>query len=159
MPYERILLAAALQRYVHFPPVTLRQRELASVLARAFGAKIHVLTVQAPVPLVPHVESTEKKLARYAEPLVAEGLDVEVVFREGKPSPVIRELVEEIDADLVIIGSHSKRGPIDVGIGSTAAALERKLPATVMMIRPTPDEVAKAREEMIPTLPFVFPYG
>ncbi len=134
-------------------------RELAVALAEKFGADLTVLTVQAPVELLPHVESTEEKLARYAEPLKELGVKLEVLYREGKPSTVIREVVEETKSDLVIIGSHSKRGVLDVRIGSTAAALERKLPATVMMIRPTVKDSEKAREEMIPTYPLIFPYG
>jgi len=67
--------------------------------------------------------------------------------------------VVEVGADLLIIGSHSKRGPLDVGLGSTAAALEHDLPATVLMLRPQDEEAAQARELMIPRYPIVFPYG
>lgn len=159
MAYERILLAAALQRYVQFTPLAIRTRELAAALAEKFGAALDVLTVQAPVQLLPHVETTEEKLARYAEPLEKLSLKVSLIYREGKPSTVIRQVVEDMNADLVIIGSHSKRGVLDVRIGSTAAALERKLPATVMMIRPTVEDSEKACKEMIPSYPLIFPYG
>lgn len=159
MSYKKILLAAALQRYVNFTPLALRQREFALALAQKFGAELHVLTAQAPAGLLPHVESTEEKLARYVEPLQDQDVTVKVIYRVGKPSTVIQQVVSEMGADLVIIGSHSKRGVLDVGIGSTAAAVERGLAATVMMIRPTVEDSAKAREEMIPKYPLVFPYG
>ena len=63
------------------------------------------------------------------------------------------------NADLLIIGSHSKRGPLDVGLGSTASALLRDLETTVMMVRPTEAERRRAQELAIPRYPWVFPYG
>jgi nucleotide-binding universal stress UspA family protein len=86
-------------------------------------------------------------------------MEVAVVLREGRPSKVISEVVAELGADLLVVGTHSKRGPIDVGLGSTAAALERELGATVLLVRPTPAEQEAARELMIPRYPLVFPYG
>ncbi len=76
MGYQRICVAAALQRYLDFTPVALRQRELAGVLAKAYGAKIWVLSVDAPVPLLPDVETTEDKLRRYVGVLEEDGCEV-----------------------------------------------------------------------------------
>jgi hypothetical protein len=67
--------------------------------------------------------------------------------------------VTEVDGDLLVMGSHSKRGPIDVGLGSTAAAIGRDLEATVLLVRPTQAEQNRAQELMIPKYPLVFPYG
>jgi len=59
----------------------------------------------------------------------------------------------------MIIGSHSKRSPLDVGLGSTAGSLAHDLPATVLMIRPMDEERERTRELMIPRYPMIFPYG
>ena len=67
--------------------------------------------------------------------------------------------MEATNADLLIIGSHSKRGTLDVGLGSTAAALHRELEATVITVRPTAEEQEMVQELMIPRYPLVFPYG
>ncbi len=159
MGYQRICVAAALQRYLDFTPVALRQRELAGVLAKAYGAKIWVLSVDAPVPLLPDVETTEDKLRRYVGVLEEDACEVTTTTRQGRPSREIRSYVEvEIDADLLIIGSHSKRGPLDVGLGSTAAALN-DLASTVLMIRPTASELERTKKLIIPRYPLVFPYG
>lgn len=159
MPYSAICVAVALQRYLDFTPVALRQRELALVLARAWGATVHVLSVDAPVPLLPDVETTAEKLERYVAPLAEAGLTVRTRLREGQPSHEICRLVDEVGADLLIIGSHSKRGPLDVGLGSTAAALPQDLRAAVILVRPTAAEQERTRELMIPRYPLVFPYG
>ena len=80
-------------------------------------------------------------------------------MREGRPSRVIPEVVAELGADLLVVGTHSKRGPVDVGLGSTVSALDRDLAATVLLVRPTSAEQEAARELMIPRYPLVFPYG
>jgi nucleotide-binding universal stress UspA family protein len=159
MSYTRICIAAALQRYLDITPIACRIRDIAGVLARADEAPMTVLSVEAPVELLPDVETMEEKIERYAEPLRTAGLDVETAIRKGKPSREIIAHMEECGADLLIIGSHSKRGPLDVGLGSTAAALLRDLETTVLTVRPTESEQEKARELMIPRYPLVFPYG
>ena len=159
MAYTRICVAAALQRYIDITPIAARIRELAGVVAAADTAPVSVLSVEAPVDLLPDVETMEEKITRYAEPLRIEGLDVDAAVRRGKPSREIIAHMEEVGADLLIIGSHSKRGPLDVGLGSTASALLRDLETTIVTVRPTEEEQEKARELMIPRYPVVFPYG
>jgi nucleotide-binding universal stress UspA family protein len=149
----------ALQRYVDLTPIALRQREMAMVLARAWSAPVSVISVDAPVSLMPDVQTTAEKLEHFVQPMVEAGIDASTVLGQGRPSKEIRRHVVNVGADLLIIGSHSKRGPLDVGLGSTATALEHDLPATVVMIRPRDEEAAQARELMIPRYPIVFPYG
>lgn len=159
MPYSKICVAAALQRYIDITPIAARIRDLAGTLAAAYKAPVSVLSVEAPVELLPDVETLEEKIERYAEPLRVENLKVDIALRKGRPSTAIIAHVQAIGADLLIIGSHSKRGPLDVGLGSTAAALLRELETTVLMVRPTESEQEAARELMIPRYPIVFPYG
>jgi len=147
MAYTRICVAAAMQRYLDITPIAARLRDLAGVLALAGDVPVTVVTVEAPVDLLPDVETTEEKLERLAALL------------EGRPSEEIATLVKTIEADLLIIGSHSKRGVLDIGLGSTAAALMRDLDVTVLMVKPTEKEQEKAKELMIPRYPVVFPYG
>ena len=159
MAYTRICVAAALQRYIDITPIAARLRDLAGVLALAENAPLTVVTVEAPVELLPDVETTEEKLERLAAPLRELGLKVNTNLLEGRPSEEISGLVKIIGADLLLIGSHSKRGVLDVGLGSTAAALMRELDVTVLMIKPTEEEQEKAKELIIPRYPVVFPYG
>ena len=159
MAYERIVVAAALQRYLDLTPIAIRIRDLGELIATAHNAPIHLMSVDAPVELLPGVETTAEKLERYADPLRARGLEVETELRQGRPSRAIEDYVQEVGADLLIMGSHSKRGPIDVGLGSTASAISRELEATVFLVRPTEIEQQKAHELMIPKYPLVFPYG
>jgi nucleotide-binding universal stress UspA family protein len=159
MVYEKICVAAALQRYLDITPIAARIRDLAEVLAVAYDAPVSVLSVEAPVELLPDVETMDEKIDRYAAPLRSKGLEVETTVRKGKPSREIIAHMGEVGADVLVIGSHSKRGPLDVGLGSTASALLRDLETTVVTVRPTEVDQEKARELMIPRYPVVFPYG
>ena len=159
MSYQRICVPVALQRYVAFTPVALRQRDLALLIAKDADATVFVISVDAPVALLPGAESTEAKLDRYVGPFTTAGVENRIVYHKGKPSREIKRYIEAIEADLVVIGSHSKRGPFDVGIGSTASYLSRKTEVPVLMVWPTPDEVERADELKIPSYPVVFPYG
>ena len=158
MPHSSICIAVALQRYVDIPPVAEHQRELVLALAGRWGSRIHVVSVNAPVALLPGLETTQEKLERYAVPLTAAGLQVSTEVREGRPSQEIRAALAEHRAELLVIGSHSKRGPLDIGLGSTAAALA-DLEVATLMVRPSPVDQERARELMIPRYPVVFPYG
>jgi nucleotide-binding universal stress UspA family protein len=159
MAYTRICVAAAMQRYLDITPIAARLRDLAGVLALACNVPVTVVTVEAPVDLLPDVETTEEKLQRLAAPLREQGLKVNTNLLEGRPSEEIATLVKTIEADLLIIGSHSKRGVLDIGLGSTASALMRDLDVTVLMVKPTEKEQERAKELMIPRYPVVFPYG
>jgi nucleotide-binding universal stress UspA family protein len=159
MGYRRIIVAAALQRYLDLTPIAIRIRDIGGDLAATHGASIHLLSVDAPVDLLPGLETTAEKLDRYAAPIVDRGLEVTTEIKKGRPSRAIEDSVHEVGADLLIMGSHSKRGPIDVGLGSTASAISRELDATVVLVRPTEGEQERAKELMIPKYPLVFPYG
>ncbi len=159
MPYSKICVAVALQRYLDITPIALRLRELATVIAKDNNAPVALLSVEAPVDLLPDVDTMEEKIVRFADPLVSEGLDVTTELRKGKPSREIMKFMGEIKADLLIIGSHSKRGPLDVGLGSTASALMRELQTTIITVRPTEADAERAQDLMIPSYPLVFPYG
>lgn len=159
MEYKTICVPVALQRYLGFTPISLKQRDIAARLATAYGAVLHVITVEAPVTLLPGLETTEDKLKRLVGPLVEQGIEVVTALRQGRPSREIFNYVAEVKADLVLIGSHSKRGPLDVGLGSTASSLDHDLPATVLMVRPMAEDQERTRELMIPRYPMIFPYG
>ncbi len=154
---SRICVAVALQRYFAFTPLAERQRSLAAALAKSYGAAIEVITVEAALGIMPDASSTEEKLAAYVEPMRAEGLVVRTACYEGRPSRAVLEHLEGSDADLLLLGSHSKRGVLDIALGSTANVLLRQAPCTVLLVRPTQAEVEGAKAVTIPDLPFIVP--
>ena len=154
-----IVLSVALQRYIDFTPVALRAREAAIAMAQARGTALEVVTSEAPVSLMPDAQTTAEKLERFLVDLRGKGIEVNGHLLQGRPSEVVIPFLVSVGADMLVIGSHSKRGPLDVGLGGNATAMVNNAPCCVLMIWPTQEEAERARELMIPGLPFVFPYG
>ncbi len=78
----------------------------------------------------------EQKLDDYIAPLKEEGLEVAKILRVGSPREVIAQVAREIEADLLIIGSHSKRGILDIALGGTAQSVSRRAPCEVVLVSP-----------------------
>jgi nucleotide-binding universal stress UspA family protein len=154
--YNTILLAAALQRWDRYSAHALAARELALFIASNASKRLHVLSVYeygfAPSPEVSPVMAAqilaegrertaklmEQKLAAFVAPLKAEGLEVSGTLRLGSPREVIVQVARDIQADLLVIGSHSKRSILDVALGGTAQHVSRRAPCQVVLVSPKP---------------------
>lgn len=79
------------------------------------------------------VEHGQKEIELTADQIPAE-VRGELHTRLGQPADVIVSLAEEIDADLVVIGSHGYGG-IDRVLGTTAAKVVNKAPCSVLVVR------------------------
>ncbi len=152
--YNTILLAAALQRWDRYSAHALAARELALFIASNTSKRLHVLSVYeygfaSPTETSPTMEAQilaegrertaklmEQKLAEFVAPLKAEGLEVTGTLRLGNPREVIVQVAREIEADVLIIGSHSKRGILDIALGGTAQSVSRRAPCAVVLVSP-----------------------
>ena len=120
-------------------------------LARATGARLHLVMVHAQVPALigmgetpPLVELDESSkeqertyLAHLSGELLHEGLPM-VEFREleGPPGPVLCEEAERIDADLVIMATHGRGAMGRLWLGSVADYMFRHLTTPVLLVHP-----------------------
>jgi len=78
-----------------------------------------------------------EKMNDYVAPLVRQGLPVATILRLGSsPRHLIIEVAQEVDADLLVIGSHSKRGLLDIALGGTARHVSEHAPCPVVMVAP-----------------------
>jgi nucleotide-binding universal stress UspA family protein len=48
------------------------------------------------------------------------GVGVQVILRSGDPAPTLLELADDVDADLVVVGTRGRGGPADPLLGSVA---------------------------------------
>lgn len=156
--FHKVLLAAALQNWEVPTPYACAAREVAIQLAKGSTNPLYVLTVysyQAP-PITPHpligpevIQESERllrveeegvraeveaKLRKYLQPIETSGVAVMPLVRAGNPREEVIRVAGEVEADLIVIGSHSKRHLFD--IGGTAQAICRRAPATVIMASP-----------------------
>jgi nucleotide-binding universal stress UspA family protein len=119
------------------------------------GAEVHVLFVQAEMwieaPVAPALESAisadaavvkVQERAKQRFDAMAPGLckrnirRVVAHFRRGSPAENIAQLAAHLDADLVVVGSHGRRGVTRVFLGSVAERVSRLARCPVWIIRP-----------------------
>ena len=77
----------------------------------------------------------EQNLQRYAEPLRAQGLAVDVIVREGYPATVIEQEAIDQHADLIVIGTRGLSGLKHLLLGSIAERVVQKAPCPVLTVK------------------------
>ena len=153
--HNNILLAVALQQWERYSTHALAARDIVAVLALQ-AKQLHVLSVyeyepaKIPVSVLPsdvtaklreqQIEQADRlmaeKMDEYVAPLVSQGLPVSKILRLGNPRNVIVEVASEVGADLLVIGSHSKRGLLDIALGDTARYVSTHASCIVLMVVP-----------------------
>lgn len=123
-------------------------------LARALGARLHVVSAYAPLPAqrlrseraeVPQdvewmvnpreeVDATLKEAADQAE---AAGLKVETFARQGDPADAILDVAEEQGSDLIVVGNKGMTGAKRFLLGSVPNKVSHHAPSSVLIIRTT----------------------
>ena len=152
--YHTILAAVALQLWEEYTAHALAVRDVAAALAQSGPKALHVLSVYdyeytRTSGLPPEValkyredlmhrtdDSMAHKLETYVAPLKADGLQVATILRVGNPREVVVQVAREINADILLIGTHSKRGMLDISLGGTAQQISRRAPCTVLLATP-----------------------
>jgi nucleotide-binding universal stress UspA family protein len=153
--YRTILLAAELQHWDRYSAHALAAREVAAAMAMATTHHLHMLSVydyafKAPASGLPtemvaklreedlrHTNSLmEQKVEDYIAPLRAVGLEVTTFLRAGKPRSVIVQTADELKAEVLVIGSHSKRNFLDIALGGTAKYLSQHVSCAVVLVSP-----------------------
>ncbi len=105
-------------------------------LAIFSGAKISLLHV---LDDLSHVRATgESLLAKQGEKILARGLPVECVLIAGGSGRICEHVAEHArisQADLIVVGSHGRRGVGRVLLGSDAEQIIRQAPVPVLVVR------------------------
>ncbi len=154
----KVLLATALQDWQAPTPYARAAREVAIQLAKGSSNPLYVLTLyHYQVPTIeknPFIGSqvlhetehllkaeeeairttVEAKLRHYVQDIEDAGVAVVRLVRPGDPRDEVIRVAEEVRADLIVIGSHSKRRLFD--IGSTAQTICRRSPVPVVLAAP-----------------------
>jgi nucleotide-binding universal stress UspA family protein len=149
-----ILLAVALQDWERYSVHALTARDMAVRLAKGAGKLLHVLSVYdhedveiGTLPqemIVRHREDMqrrttslmERRLEDYIDPLKKAGIELKAELQIGNPRQIIIETARSVGADLLIMGSHSKRGIFDTVLGGTARQVSSRAPCQVVLVSP-----------------------
>lgn len=137
----------ALKTILHatdFSPHSEYAFRLACSLARDHGAKVVVLHVVAPTPAVSYGEMIVEPDAA----LVQQGWDqlrqirspdpavtVEHRLEQGFAAAEIVRVAEEIQADMIVLGTHGRSGLGRLLMGSVAEQVVRKAPCPVLTVK------------------------
>jgi nucleotide-binding universal stress UspA family protein len=156
--FRKVLLAAALQNWDTPTPYARAAREVAIQLAKGSSSPLYVLTLYYyPAPAIEKnpfigaevIQETERlikaeedavrvaleaKLRQYTQDIEEAGVAVVRLVRPGDPRDEVIRVAEEVRADVIVIGSHSKRRLFD--IGSTAQTICKRSPITVVLAAP-----------------------
>lgn len=135
-----------------------RQLALALMVAKADGARVRVVSVEAKLPLLAQAETLQHKLQDFVRPLFDARLDVDFEVLTGRPADVLPRYFANMGCDLLVLGSHSKRGVLETPLGNVAASLIRDVNAPVILVRPSLAELKATRALMIPEMPWMLPY-
>lgn len=124
--------------------------DYACALARSLDATVHFLNViSIPALGVPElgvamattvidsiVKDNEKALEELSRRMCDKAKLGQVLLRTGDARDVILSTARELGADLIVMGTHGRRGVSRVLLGSVAEAIVRTAPCPVLTVRP-----------------------
>jgi nucleotide-binding universal stress UspA family protein len=141
MNFRRVLIA------VDESSIAAYAAQMGIDLARSLGAEIafiHVLespSISTPEPGMPEDEralAAERAATRLLADLRARfpaGKEAPQFTPQGEPGEEIVSAAQDWQADLIVIGSHGRRGLTRALVGSVAEAVMRHAPCPVLVVR------------------------
>ncbi len=132
---------------VDFSDASRKAVQYAKEFASSMGSRVHLLNVVEPRPMavditmnyIPLEEDLEKAAKEDLQLVLQEfqqaGLKVESSIEIGNPSDVILDKSRELDVNLVIMGSHGKKGLSRLIMGSVAETVVRKANCPVLIVK------------------------
>ncbi len=142
-PISKILVAT------DFSPIAVHAQKLAFELARPLGAAVTVLHVYSlptylfvdgssyvpPAKLVAEIlADAAHGLAAATDAAAASGVTVTTVSEEGDPKDAIVRYANEHGFDLIVLGTHGRRGLARLALGSVAEHGVRAAKQPVMTV-------------------------
>lgn len=105
---------------------------------------VHVVDLALPIPTL-YADRFRKQSVKHGEELVQQseqmltkaGYKVHAAVEEGDPKSKIVEAAKRWNADLIIVGSHGRRGVNRFLMGSVSEAVARHAPCSVQIVRIT----------------------
>jgi universal stress protein A len=131
---------------IDFSPCAERALDYACALAAKLGAKIHVVNAIGTALPELSVALTDQMLAslrqsnaavldKLLEPRRSATAFGEIRVVDDDPRDAILKAAREVHADLIVIGTHGRRGLARVLIGSVAEDVVRRAPCPVLAVR------------------------
>jgi nucleotide-binding universal stress UspA family protein len=131
-----------------FSETAARALDYATALAAKLGARIHVVhVIGIPALGVPElgialtsvtigslVRDNQAALDRLVDSRRNQATFGDVLLRTGDPRDMILQAANEVHADLIVIGTHGRRGLARALLGSVAEGIVRTAPCPVVTV-------------------------
>jgi nucleotide-binding universal stress UspA family protein len=101
----------------------------AAQMARHFGARLHVVHVVPPVTDPGPADALPAAIAT-----LGDGLDIVSAVLNGRPAREIAEYAARHAVDLIVMGTHGRKGVSRAVLGSVAEAVVRQAQCLVLMV-------------------------
>jgi nucleotide-binding universal stress UspA family protein len=106
------------------------------------GANVSVFQpMSAPYDRQDLLAEHQRRFDSFVDEFDLEDLEAYTRFQSGGPIEVIMETVDDVEADLIVMGTHGRRGLERLFLGSTATKILRRMPCAVMVVPPTGYEI------------------
>lgn len=136
---------------IDFSPNAEQALDYASELAGKLGATVHLVHALASPPSALQVALTEdilenlvneqqEALEKLAEPRRATASFGQPTVEVGDPRDTIVETARKLGIDMIVMGTHGRRGLSRVMMGSVAEDVIRHAPCPVLVVRSRPGE-------------------
>jgi len=138
----------ALRTILHptdFSPRSEYAFRMACSLARQHGGKVVVLHVATPAPVVTsdgvinqwnYADYTEQLWPALNRMKAPEGdVAIERRLEIGEPASTILDMAKELNADMIVMGTHGKRGLERLLLGSVAEQILRRSECPVLIVK------------------------
>lgn len=115
-----------------------RAFERALALARETGAELHVLyVIDEDLPSHIFADISEAAQKDIAKRLSARGVDDRAVIHveAGQPWKVIVQKARDMEADLIVVGTHKNRGVAELFVGTTLERVAKYSDTPVLLVR------------------------
>jgi nucleotide-binding universal stress UspA family protein len=89
-----------------------------------------------PIDIEPILSHLKQELARVVESARARHAQVDSVFCTGNTTDAILEIARSRACDVIVIGTHGRRGLAHALLGSVAEKIVRLAPVPVLTVRP-----------------------
>jgi nucleotide-binding universal stress UspA family protein len=86
------------------------------------------------------ITSSEQTLAMLADAHSREGVRIKWVLRQGVPHEEVQKLADEMDADLIVVGTHARKGLQRFLLGSVAEKIIRTVERPILTIHGPRDD-------------------
>ncbi|MGB7084989.1 MAG: universal stress protein [Phormidesmis sp.] len=87
----------------------------------------------------------EAVLKRYLDQAIAAGIQAELRQETGDPGKIVCDVAKAENADLIIVGSHRRRGLNEFLMGSVSSYVMHRAPCSVLVVHQP--EIAQATQE------------